>query len=239
MNLNVLLIGANGGIGKALHKRLAEDKRVSTLTVSSRGYVENLHPNQTNVIADFANESSIEQMVHIASKERPLDVVIVATGILHDEDMMPEKSITTITAESFQKQLLINTIGPALVAKYAMPKLNKNRQSIFATFSARVGSISDNKIGGWYSYRASKSALNMFIKTLSIEMKRKNKQAVIVGLHPGTVDTNLSKPFQKSVTKDKLFTPEYSAEKLLHVLEKITQSDSGKVLAWDGKEIPA
>ena len=132
---------------------------------------------------------------------------------------------------------MVNTIGPTLVGKYFIPFLRKDARSVFAFLSARVGSISDNKLGGWYSYRASKTALNQIIKNFSIEVKRSNINAIFVGLQPGTVKSYLSKPFEKNVKADKLFTPDYSAEKLLDVISNLTNGDSGKVFAWDGEEI--
>ena len=124
-----------------------------------------------------------------------------------------------------------------LLAKHVFKKFDGSGAPIFATVSARVGSISDNRLGGWYAYRASKAALNMIIKNLSIEVARKNKKAIIVGLHPGTVDSDLSKPFQKHVAKEKLFSPEFSSEKLLQVLQSLKPDCSGKCFAWDGKEV--
>ncbi len=150
---------------------------------------------------------------------------------------MPEKSLREIDNIKFLKILQINTIGPALIAKYFILKLNKDEESIFAAISARVGSISDNRLGGWYSYRASKSALNMILKNLAIELKRTNKLAKIIGLHPGTVDSNLSKPFQISVAKEKLFSPSYSAQKLLDVINQSKDEDSGKIFDFNNIEI--
>ena len=133
----------------------------------------------------------------------------------------------------------INTFGPAIIARYFLPKMRRDRKSVFACLSARVGSISDNRLGGWYAYRASKSALNMIIKNCAIEMSRRNKQTCVVGLHPGTVDTDLSKPFQSGVAKNKLFSPTHSSECLLKVINDLSTVDSGKVFAWDGSEVPA
>lgn len=126
-----------------------------------------------------------------------------------------------------------------MVAKHFLPKLAKDQRAVFAALSARVGSISDNQLGGWYSYRASKAALNMIIKNLSIEMKMRYKQAIIVGLHPGTVDSRLSKPFQANVPAGKLFTADYAVAKMLEVINTLTPENSGKYYAWDGKEILA
>ena len=131
----------------------------------------------------------------------------------------------------------MNTFGPAMIARYFIPLLNKENTSFFGVLSARVGSISDNKIGGWYSYRASKAALNMIIKSLSIEVARNNPNAIIVGLHPGTVDSNLSNPFQKNVSDGKLFTPDYSIAKMTNVINSLTTRDTGNCFAWDGERI--
>ena len=132
----------------------------------------------------------------------------------------------------------LNTTGPALVAKHFLPLLARDRKAAFAALSARVGSIEDNGLGGWYAYRASKAALNMAIKTLSIELARRYPLALCVGLHPGTVDTALSKPFQAGVPQERLFSPAQSARHLLSVLDELTAEDSGKLFAWDGRRIP-
>jgi NAD(P)-dependent dehydrogenase (short-subunit alcohol dehydrogenase family) len=130
-----------------------------------------------------------------------------------------------------------NTVVPALVAKYFLPKLSKTNRSVFAALSARVGSISDNRLGGWYAYRASKAALNMIIKTAAIEMQRVNKHAIVVGLHPGTVDSALSKPFQARVPEDRLFTPAYAADRLITVLGQLQPADTGQCWDWQGLPI--
>jgi NAD(P)-dependent dehydrogenase (short-subunit alcohol dehydrogenase family) len=134
---------------------------------------------------------------------------------------------------------LTNSIGPSLVMKHFLPKLCANEKAVFAAISARVGSITDNSLGGWYSYRASKAALNMIIKTASIEVQRKRPEAIVVGLHPGTVVSNLSAPFKSSVPERSLFSPELSASYLLKVLDDLSSDDSGNCFAWDGVTIPA
>ena len=193
--------------------------------------------NIVNHTINYNDEVSIEQAASQASKEAPLDIVIVATGILFDGNITPEKSLRELSAKKFLRLFEINTILPALIAKHFLPKLNKQDRSIFAAISARVGSVSDNKLGGWYSYRASKSGLNMIIKNAAIEINRQNKNAIIVGLHPGTVDSNLSKPFQGNVPDGKLFTPDYSVKRLLDVLGNLTPESSGRCFSWDGKEV--
>ena len=193
--------------------------------------------NIVNHKINYNDEVSIEQAASQASKEAPLDIVIVATGILFDGNITPEKSLRELSAKKFLRLFEVNTILPALIAKHFLPKLNRQDRSIFAALSARVGSVSDNKLGGWYSYRASKSGLNMIIKNAAIEINRQNKNAIIVGLHPGTVDSNLSKPFQGNVPDGKLFTPDHSVKRLLDVLGNLTPESSGKFFSWDGKEV--
>lgn len=168
-----------------------------------------------------------------------IDIIIVATGILHGDNLSPEKSLRDLDMESFQQVFAINTFGPALIAKHFLPLLPKNKKSVFAAISARVGSIDDNRLGGWYAYRASKAALNMILKNTSVEMGRKYKNLAAIGLPPGTVDTHLSEPFQGNVQPDKLFSAEYSAKCLIRVIDNASASDSGNVYAWDGQKIPS
>jgi len=228
---NIAIIGASGAIGSAFVTLVSKKYPNASLYAFSRKAQQGIHP------IDYSSEESIAAAAELASKYLPLDLVIIANGILHDGNMMPEKSLKELSAENFHHVFEVNTITPALIAKYFLPKLNKEKSSIFAALSARVGSISDNKLGGWYAYRASKSALNMIIKNAAIEIGRQNKQAIIVGLHPGTVDSSLSKPFQNRVPDKKLFTSEYSTRKLLDVLEHLTPEQTGQCFAWDGGSI--
>jgi NAD(P)-dependent dehydrogenase (short-subunit alcohol dehydrogenase family) len=138
---------------------------------------------------------------------------------------------------SLTRLFAVNAIGPALVAKHFVPLLPREGRGVLAALSARVGSIGDNRLGGWYGYRASKAALNMLVRTLAIELARTRKEAICVTLHPGTVDTGLSKPFQKAVPPERLFTPDRSAAHLLDVLDSLTPAQTGRCFAWDGKEI--
>jgi NAD(P)-dependent dehydrogenase (short-subunit alcohol dehydrogenase family) len=240
---NIAIIGASGGIGSAFVRLLSQNEnnniyafaRSAMATISRPPASNTAKPSITHI--DYNDEESIRIAAEFAVQTGPLDLVIVATGFLHDQTTMPEKSLRDLSAESFQKNFLINTIGPALVAKYFLPKLHKDQRSVFAILSARVGSISDNHLGGWYAYRASKAAVNMVIKTASIEATRRQKKAIIVGLHPGTVASPLSQPFQKNVVPEKLFTPEYSTKKLMNVIQNLEVEDSGKIFAWDGKSI--
>jgi NAD(P)-dependent dehydrogenase (short-subunit alcohol dehydrogenase family) len=187
---------------------------------------------------DITNEASIANCAVLACSESPLDIVVVATGILWSGDALrPEKSLRDLDAEKLSEVFAINAAGPALVAKHFLPRLRKESKTVFAALSARVGSIGDNRLGGWYSYRASKAALNMLLKTLAIEHARTMPQSMVVGLHPGTVDTGLSRPYSKGTSPEKLFSPETAAGHLVAVLDKVCQSNSGGVFAWDGKRI--
>jgi len=236
--LNVVIIGASGGIGSALTELLSEDP-LNTVYAFSRSTIKHSQHNIHNLFMDLTDEHSISTGAQEASSKSAVDMVVVASGLLHDANMQPEKSLRDLDTTNLQKVLLANTIGPALVAKHFLPNFDRNKRTVFAALSARIGSISDNRLGGWYAYRASKAALNMLIRTASIELARQNKLGIVVGLHPGTVATKLSEPFQKRVPKDKLFSVEYSAGKLIALMECLTPVDSGKIFAWDGKEIPA
>ena len=188
---------------------------------------------------DIGNEHDIVRVAKaVKSIVSELHIVLVATGILHvGDDIKPEKSWRALDRISMEAVFRVNAIGPALVAKHFLPLLAQNRKSVFAALSARVGSIEDNRLGGWYAYRSSKAALNMLIRTLSIELARLNPSALCVGLHPGTVNTSLSKPYQGSVSKEHLFSVERSASHLLHVLNSLQPEQSGQIFAWDGKPI--
>lgn len=234
---NIAVIGSSGALGNAFIEKLSEDYPESALHAFSHNTPKKILPKVIYHKINYQEESSIAESALIASKNNLLDIVIVATGILHDNDIMPEKSLNELSAHKFRYLFEINTIIPAIIAKYFSNKLRKDSYSIFATLSARIGSISDNKIGGWYSYRASKAALNMIIKNTAIEIARNNKNAIIVGLHPGTVDSKLSKPFQANIPDGKLFTPKFSVDSLIKVLKNLTPQNSGRCFAWDGKEI--
>lgn len=233
----IVVFGSSGAIGQALCSNLSKNYPSSEIFAFSRTLQQSNLSNVFEYEVDYQDENSLKHCSEISSKNCDIDLVIVAIGILHSSNIMPEKAISQLSFEKFYKIFEINTIYPAMIGKYFIPKLNKDRKSVFAALSARVGSISDNRVGGWYSYRSSKAALNMIVKNFSIETNRNNKNAIIVGLHPGTVASSLSKPFQGNVEKSKLFNPDFSATKLISVLEELSKNSSGKCFAWDGKEI--
>ncbi len=235
-DLNIAIIGATGGIGNAFIQELSMCDKVSTIYAFSRKQPDNSPQNTQWIELDITKEKSFDN-AFVKIKDIKFDIIINATGILSVGDTSPERSLRDIKFENFEKVFAINTFGPALVMKYFLPLLNRERKSVFGNLSARVGSITDNQLGGWYAYRASKSALNMLVKTASIEVARRNKSACIIGLHPGTVDTNLSEPFKLNVPANKLFTPEFSAQSLLKVIDKIKPENTGKCFDWDGQEV--
>ncbi|OWK29545.1 SDR family NAD(P)-dependent oxidoreductase [Sphingomonas dokdonensis] len=216
--MKTVIIGASGGIGSALVEALREEG--AAVQCFSRPEL------------DITDEASVAQA---AARAGTPELVVIATGLLHDGTRGPEKALRDLDAEWLARQYAVNAIGPALVAKHFLPIMPRTGRSVLAILSARVGSISDNRLGGWYGYRASKAALNQLVRTLAIEDKRRNERGVVVALHPGTVDTKLSKPFQQS-GRD-LFAPGRAAVQLLDVIDGLKPQDSGKLFAWDGAEI--
>jgi NAD(P)-dependent dehydrogenase (short-subunit alcohol dehydrogenase family) len=235
---NVVIVGASGGIGGALVTALADDERVGQLFALSRSPIDDSTSAAKPFPINITDEDSVAGAAAHCSASGPLDLVIVATGILHDGgQLQPEKRMQELDASVMEEVFRINAIAPAIIAKHFLPRMRRDGKSAFAAISARVGSIGDNRLGGWSSYRASKAALNMLIRTLSIEHARSHQDGVVVSLHPGTTDTALSKPFQRNVPKGKLFSPAFTAECLLTVLDGLTSNDTGGFFAWNGDPI--
>jgi NAD(P)-dependent dehydrogenase (short-subunit alcohol dehydrogenase family) len=234
---HIAVIGASGGIGRAFIESLASDCPTATIYALSRSPRASLGSVHREFI-DVTEEESIRAAAETASRDGPLDLVIVASGILHRGfELQPEKSIRALEAEALCEVFRINAIGPALVAKHFLPRLRTGHKTVFAALSARVGSISDNRLGGWASYRSSKAALNMLLKTLAIEHALRWPDSIVVALHPGTVDTALSKPFSSRVPTERLFEPSQSAGYLLKVIDDLTPAATGGFFAWDGSKI--
>jgi NAD(P)-dependent dehydrogenase (short-subunit alcohol dehydrogenase family) len=233
-----VVIGGSGGIGAALVKALLAGGAATVHSLSRSGAPSSAQGVVAGTI-DIAQSASIESAAARVRDSGPVDLVLVATGLLHDARVRPEKSYRDLSAESLAAYFAINATGPALVARHFLPQLPRQGRAVFACLSARVGSIGDNQLGGWYGYRASKAALNMLIKSLAIELRRTRPDSICVALHPGTVDTGLSAPFQGGITPDKLFTPEVSAAHLLGVIASLKPEQSGGCYAWDGKTIVA
>jgi NAD(P)-dependent dehydrogenase (short-subunit alcohol dehydrogenase family) len=221
--LHAVVIGASGGIGVALADLLKADPAAARVTRLSRatGF-------------DLTDPASITAAA--AALAAPPDLVIVATGLLHAEGLSPERDLRQLSAESFARAFAINATGPALVAQAFLPLMPKGRKTVFAALSARVGSISDNRLGGWHAYRASKAALNQIIRTVAIEQARKNADSIVMALHPGTVDTGLSKPFQRNAKT--LLSASESSTHLLRVIDAATPASAGELYDWKGEAIP-
>ena len=224
--MKAIVIGASGGIGAALCDAL--ESRGADVTRLSRQSIPPI---------DLESDESIEQAAAALALHAPFDLIIIAAGILHGAGLAPEKSYRQLDGAALERVLRINTIGPAIVARHFLPLLHADRRAAFAALSARVGSIGDNRLGGWLSYRASKAALNQIIKTLAIELGRTRPHIICVALHPGTVDTPLSAPFQRGLPDGQLLTPQDSANHLLDVIDRLTPTDSGGSFDFRGERI--
>ncbi len=223
-----LVIGASGGIGAALLAQLQQDERFERVLGLSR---------RSQPALNLLDEASIAQAAaHVAGVGLPLRLLVDATGLLHGPGLQPEKTLQQIDPVQMAQAFAINAIGPALLMKHFLPLLPREGRSVFATLSAKVGSIGDNQLGGWYSYRASKAALNQLVHTAAIELRRRQPQALCVALHPGTVATNLSAPFAK--TGLQVQTPDHAAARLLGVIEGLQTTDSGGFFNHDGSVLP-
>jgi NAD(P)-dependent dehydrogenase (short-subunit alcohol dehydrogenase family) len=218
----IAIIGAGGGIGRALADMA--DARGAEVIRLSRPAIDLDRPESIEAAAEAAGDG--------------LSHVIVAAGLLHRDGHHPERSWRDLEHDWMLETFRVNSVLPALAARAFLPKLRKGEPAVFAVLSARVGSIGDNRLGGWHSYRASKAALNQLVRTLSVELARRNPQAIIAALHPGTVDTGMSKPFQRNVQPEKLFAPETSAAHLWQVIDGLAPPDSGGFFASDGAPIP-
>ncbi|MBT2785933.1 MULTISPECIES: SDR family NAD(P)-dependent oxidoreductase [unclassified Halomonas] len=233
-----LVVGASGGIGAAIIKQLLSSSQVGHIIAVSRQPPRIDNPRLTYLMLDVSQERG-RQALKKELAAQPIHFFFNAIGILHDDAhrLVPEKRLDQLSAESLAHTMNINAFVPILLLAALKDSFKGSHPAVIASLSARVGSIGDNQLGGWYSYRASKAAHNMLLKTASIELKRLNKQSTVLCLHPGTTDTALSKPFQARVSDDKLFTPAFVAEQLLAVIARRTPDDSGTFWAWDGQPI--
>ena len=221
-----LVLGATGAIGGAMAAQLRTDPRCAAVRTLARGSTPAL---------DFGAPGSIAAAAQALHAEGPWHLVLVATGMLQGPTGNPEKRLAELQADHMAASFAINTIGPALALAHFAPQLARDERSLFAVLSAKLGSIGDNRLGGWVSYRASKSALNMVVKTAAIELARTHPQCVLAALHPGTVDSALSAPFRGA----QIGRPAQDAAcDLLAVLDHLTPEDSGGFWAYDGQRLP-
>ena len=219
-----LVFGASGGIGQAF-SRFLENKLGSENVVKISRSIDGFEISDEEKILKFSQ-----------SIEGSFNLIINATGVLQTSEEGPEKTINVVKQKSMIDMMTINAIGPALLMKTFSKKLDKTKFSVFVNLSARVGSITDNRLGGWISYRSSKAALNQIIKTSSIEINRRNKNAICVGLHPGTVKTSFTEKFQNTT---ETISPDESVKMMMNVVENLSVDDNGYCFAYDGKVIPA
>ena len=251
-NKTYLIIGGTGGIGRAMVEQLIEATANEQGARAGIRVFATYHNSVPEIEADnlqwlpmdVGSEDSIKQAIEqIKQHSDHLDWVVNCVGLLNTEQAQPEKALRQVETDFFLQNMQINALAGLLIAKHIKPLLAKAARSdeqpaIFATISARVGSISDNQVGGWYSYRMSKAALNMGMKNLSIEWGRALKQTCVVVMQPGTVNTQLSAPFQANVAEGHLFSPAYGADCLLEVLSGMSAAQSGSFVDWAGESIP-
>lgn len=235
MRQTILIIGAGGGLGTALTEHyLSAGWQV--IGWSRQAPVQTEDALQWQQLDGYQPEQLQQALAALEGVE--LSGVLCTLGMLHNETHMPEKHLGALSAEHLRASFEINAILPILLLQQLLPLLPKKQACFWVQLSAKVGSITDNYLGGWYSYRASKAALNMLLKTASIELGRTHKKLIIAAVHPGTTDTVLSEPFQQRLPADKLYTPQLSAERIATVIENLTTAQSGKLLHWDGTELP-
>jgi NAD(P)-dependent dehydrogenase (short-subunit alcohol dehydrogenase family) len=240
-----LVVGGGQGIGLGFVRKLLADSKIDRVYATYRRL-----ESATELLAivdaklcclqmDITDEAQIAAVIHrIQTEQTALHYVINCVGVLHEGAMQPEKSLRQINSEQLLRYFQVNSVGAMLLFKQVQPLIKHGDRSILATISAKVGSIGDNQIGGWYGYRASKAALNMFIRTTAIEYKRTCPQAIFVALHPGTTDTRLSLPFQRNVPPEKLFSVDRTVSQLLTIIDGLDVDDSGEFFAWDGSSLP-
>lgn len=240
-----LIIGANSDIGKAIAAQIQTSENTDLILISRGLTSSNLVSSETIkakvttiTVANYQPESIEKAIEQLAQHNyAPITRVFVCNGILHSQNIKPEKRLEDFDAQAFIDVITSNSLTPMLWIQKLTPLLTGKSPCKFVLFSARVGSISDNRLGGWYSYRASKAALNMMVKTAAIELARRAKNIKLIAFHPGTTDTALSKPFQKNVPVNKLFTAEFVAKQLLAIVEEAPLDQTASYLDWQGDTI--
>jgi len=245
---NALIQGASRGIGLGFVRALLGNSRVANVVATCRDpaaakalqQLREQHPKKLSIVAlDVADETSIARAAEaVAGQLDSLALLVNTAGVLHEGEMAPEKKLEDVSLAHLEQSFRVNAFGPLLMARYFAPLLRHRERAVFASLSARVGSIGDNRLGGWYAYRGAKAAQNMFTRNLALEFRRRLKNLIVVALHPGTTDTGLSRPFQANVTPEKLFQVDYAVACLLNVIDGLEPDHSGGFYAYDGSEIP-
>lgn len=237
---HALVVGASRGMGREMVSQLCARGVHVTATVRERSTAESVTRAGANaLVADLQDDSSLAQAaVRLGETVAELDLVVCTAGLLHDGPLQPEKRLADVDPSHLARLFAVNATGPLLVAKHFLPLMRKQGKAVFASLSARVGSIEDNRLGGWYGYRASKAAQNMFMRSLAVETSRRAKSLIVMSLHPGTVDTELSAPFQRHVPEHKLFPVTRACGQLLDIIDRADASYHGSFRAWDDSPIP-
>ncbi|WP_236146333.1 SDR family NAD(P)-dependent oxidoreductase [Leptolyngbya iicbica] len=243
---NALVVGASQGIGLGFVRHLLADDRFHRVFATYRQpetatdllALQN-HPKLHCLTLEATEEGEVAQLAaKIQAQAAGLDLVVNCVGVLHQGSLQPEKSLRQIDVDQLMQYFQINSVPGILLAKHLQSLLRQEGRTVFANLSAKIGSIEDNRLGGWYGYRASKAALNMLLKTAAIEYGRKNPHTVILALHPGTTDTRLSEPFQRNVPPGKLFSIDRTVTQLLTIIDNATEADNGAFFSWDGSRLP-
>ena len=236
--IRAVIIGARGGVGEAFVNAIRGHNPANEVWATSTSGDGITAAAKRALSVDITDEASIVRLVEaMDAADYVPNLVLNCTGVLHTDDFGPERSWRHLDIDVMRRVFDVNALGVGLLGKHLIPRFARDQRGVFASLSARVGSIGDNRLGGWYSYRASKAAQNMIVKTLSIEASMKWKDLICVALHPGTVDTALSEPFTARVPPHKLFTPEVSCGHLSSVIAGLTSADTGGFFAWDAKPI--
>ncbi len=237
-----VIIGASGGIGSALVSRyLAQSNCETVFAVSRLPPPSSAAGSDTRVhwlVCDSSEEDVKRVVAELVSSGLNLHRIVICAGLLHNDTVAPEKSLDKLDPDALRAVLDVNLVTPALWLAALVKPLRRATGTVIAVLSARVGSITDNRLGGWYSYRASKAALNMFLKTAAIEYSRRSPGVKLISFHPGTTDTYLSSPFQANVAKEALFTPDFVADRLIKLLDEVQPDGQLSFLDWAGIEIP-
>lgn len=250
LNGTILIQGASRGIGLAMVERLLDEPGVDRVIATARSTersdtLQRLRNRAAGRLLTFSLDVTREADVARVARETALcsprlHGMINTAGVLHEPGtgMRPEKRIEDIDVGHLETVFRVNAFGPMLMAKHFFHLLRHEDPTFFASLSARVGSIADNRLGGWYGYRAAKAAQNQFTRTLAVEASRRARHLRVLALHPGTTDTRLSAPFQRNVPQGQLFTPDFVADRLLSILRDTDIADNGRFIAWDGKDVP-
>lgn len=246
--IQALVVGATQGIGLGFVRAFLKEERFRQVFATYRDgsdlqdllLLQQQHPERLTLLPmNVCDESEIQSALQQIQKSAgEIHLALYCVGVLHAGEIVPEKSLLQLKAEHLLTSFQVNSVGAVLLAKHLLPLFPRDKPGILASISAKVGSIADNRLGGWYGYRASKAALNMLMRTSAIEYARRCPRTIVVTLHPGTTDTRLSKPFQKNVPQEQLFSVDQTVSLLCGVLGKLELKDSGEFFSWNGSRLP-